>query len=362
MATITRGYTFGATEQVTNTKLHTLVDSATISSIGQGDFGSGVGLISRGTSAPSDSDQLWIDTSLTPPILRVNDGSNWVPVGEWNVLTNKSGQSMSVGHVVIIDTDNSESVEFTSSAGSNLFRGISMATIANNSSGVFISKGYVPVVTLEISASAGCGLRTSTATGKAEPVAFTSSGVWGVVTTPGTASAGAYLWGTPVTSFTPSASNALAGSMVQMIKAIDNNSATGTGTIDWDDSIPQNTEGTQFLSAGITPFSATNRLIIEVITYLSNDATAANHIVSALFQDSNANALAAGVFSKSTLNDLCYPVKIFHEMAAGTKASSAFKVRCGGNSASKTTFNGESTNRKLGGVLNSAITIYEIKV
>ena len=29
---ITKGYTFGATELVTNTKLHTLVDSATISS------------------------------------------------------------------------------------------------------------------------------------------------------------------------------------------------------------------------------------------------------------------------------------------------------------------------------------------
>jgi len=30
MATIVKGYTFGATELVTNTKLHSLVDSATI--------------------------------------------------------------------------------------------------------------------------------------------------------------------------------------------------------------------------------------------------------------------------------------------------------------------------------------------
>ncbi|KYK25699.1 hypothetical protein AYK26_07725 [Euryarchaeota archaeon SM23-78] len=30
MASVTKGYTFGATEQVTNTKLHTLVDSSTI--------------------------------------------------------------------------------------------------------------------------------------------------------------------------------------------------------------------------------------------------------------------------------------------------------------------------------------------
>jgi len=32
-ATITKGYTFGATELTTNDKLHTLVDSATISGI-----------------------------------------------------------------------------------------------------------------------------------------------------------------------------------------------------------------------------------------------------------------------------------------------------------------------------------------
>lgn len=41
MATITRGYTFGATETVTNTKLHSLVDSATISGIVAADIASG---------------------------------------------------------------------------------------------------------------------------------------------------------------------------------------------------------------------------------------------------------------------------------------------------------------------------------
>jgi len=32
-ATITKGYTFGASEYVTNTKIHTAIDSATISGI-----------------------------------------------------------------------------------------------------------------------------------------------------------------------------------------------------------------------------------------------------------------------------------------------------------------------------------------
>ena len=38
MATITKGYTFGATETVTNAKLHTLVDSATITGIVNADI------------------------------------------------------------------------------------------------------------------------------------------------------------------------------------------------------------------------------------------------------------------------------------------------------------------------------------
>jgi len=41
MATLSKGYTFGATEQVTAAKLHTLVDSATISGIVAADITSG---------------------------------------------------------------------------------------------------------------------------------------------------------------------------------------------------------------------------------------------------------------------------------------------------------------------------------
>ena len=40
MATITKGQTFGSTEQITNTKLHALVDSATISAIVNADIDS----------------------------------------------------------------------------------------------------------------------------------------------------------------------------------------------------------------------------------------------------------------------------------------------------------------------------------
>jgi len=43
-ATLTRGYTFGATEQVTATKLHTLIDSATIAGIVNSEIAAGAGI------------------------------------------------------------------------------------------------------------------------------------------------------------------------------------------------------------------------------------------------------------------------------------------------------------------------------
>jgi len=45
IATISRGYSFGATEQVTNAKLHALVDSATISGIVNADIDASAGIV-----------------------------------------------------------------------------------------------------------------------------------------------------------------------------------------------------------------------------------------------------------------------------------------------------------------------------
>lgn len=194
MATLTRGYTFGATEQVTNSKLHSLVDSATLSAIVQADLTAGLGLVTRATSAPSDTDQLWIDTSTTPATLKVSDGSNWLLVGTHAILTNRTGQTTSVGQVCVIDTSNSSSFKFTSTEGDLGFAGVTIEAIANLSSQDLAINGFVTVL-LETSASAGCFLRTSTATGKAVQVASGNAGTFAQVVASGSSSAVARLFG-----------------------------------------------------------------------------------------------------------------------------------------------------------------------
>ena len=58
MANFTRGQTFGATEQVTNTKLHALVDSATISSIVNADIDASAAIVDTKLAAISSANKV----------------------------------------------------------------------------------------------------------------------------------------------------------------------------------------------------------------------------------------------------------------------------------------------------------------
>lgn len=132
-------------------------------------------------------------------------------------------------------------------------------------------------------------------------------------------------------------------------------SSLGTTTIPIDDTIPQNTEGTEFMTLAITPASATNILKIEVVAF--GAPASAQWVIAALFQDSTANALASG-FHYSSTGDGGVGIKFSYEMVAGTTSATTFKVRIGASSGNYR-FNGNASSRLLGGVLASSITITE---
>jgi hypothetical protein len=134
--------------------------------------------------------------------------------------------------------------------------------------------------------------------------------------------------------------------------------ATGTTSIPFDDTIPQNTEGDQYMSLSITPKSATNKLVIEVVFNYSH--TTVDVITAALFQDTAVNALAAaGVWGPATSN-LPAQITLRHVMTSGTTSATTFKVRAGPNSSGTLTFNGVSGARKMGGAMASSIVISEM--
>lgn len=148
------------------------------------------------------------------------------------------------------------------------------------------------------------------------------------------------------------------GSLVQSVSGSSSAVATGTTTIPFDDTIPQSTEGDQYLSVAITPKSTTNTLIIQVTMMLSNSVL--NDLSVALFQDATANALAA---TNQTISaGFVTTMNLQFKVAAGTTSATTFKVRAGGSGAGSTTLNGVGgTTRRFGGVASSIITILEYK-
>lgn len=134
--------------------------------------------------------------------------------------------------------------------------------------------------------------------------------------------------------------------------------STGTTLMIRDDTIPQNTEGNEYMTLAHTPKSTTNILLIQVTLFLSSSV--ANNIVAALFQDSTANALATAE-SNISAGTAITSISLSYKMTAGTTSSTTFKVRAGGTVAGTTTFNGSGSSRLYGTSPKSSILITEYK-
>ena len=149
-----------------------------------------------------------------------------------------------------------------------------------------------------------------------------------------------------------------AGAVLQVATSATGALATGTTTIPFDDTIPQITEGTEFMTLAITPLSANNTLIIQVtlqVAFSGSDWTTV-----ALFQNTTTNALAATTANIQAGYGL--PQTFTYKMTAGTTSSTTFRVRAGAGSAGTVTVNGTASARRFGGVLASTMTIYEVAV
>ena len=135
--------------------------------------------------------------------------------------------------------------------------------------------------------------------------------------------------------------------------------ATGTTVTPTDDTIPQITEGTEFMTQAITPTSAVNMLTILHIGNYSFNA-AANFVVH-LHQDATADALAA-FLDRADAASASFIGTLRYQMRAGTVSSTTFRIRVGESGAGTVTFNGFAGARKLGGVMASFLEVREVMV
>jgi len=161
-------------------------------------------------------------------------------------------------------------------------------------------------------------------------------------------------------NFGVAASQLPAGTVIQRVNTQTGAVATGTTVLPLDDTIPQNTEGDEYMTLAITPTNSSNILYIDVVLNAATTVGAASQFGVALFQDSTAGALAACSHGAIDAGQMMH-ITFRHKMTAGTTSATTFKVRAGGNGAGTTTFNGRSSGRLFGGVMASSITITEIK-
>ncbi len=135
-------------------------------------------------------------------------------------------------------------------------------------------------------------------------------------------------------------------------------SATGTTLVPWDDTIPQITEGDQYLTATITPKRTTSQVIIRVVFNYAHST--ADQITLALFQGATTGAIAAAS-NWASAGGNPQQITLTHRISTiGTLSATTFTVRAGPNAGGTLTFNGAGGARKLGGVNASSITIEEV--
>jgi hypothetical protein len=172
-------------------------------------------------------------------------------------------------------------------------------------------------------------------------------------------SAGAVDWLTAGTGLSISGTtitNTGSSEVVQRVYTSTAAVATGTTTVPLDDTIPQNTEGTEFITLAITPSNASNILEIRVTAFVS--ASTLCTPIGALFQDSTAGALSATGFTVHAAGYIS-PLTLVYTMVAGTTSATTFKFRIGPNVAATVTLNGVAGARDFGGVCSTTMSITE---
>ncbi len=149
----------------------------------------------------------------------------------------------------------------------------------------------------------------------------------------------------------------LPGQVVQTVRNDTGAVATGTTVMPFDDTIPQITEGNQYMTQAITPSNAANVLAVDLLAQLSLvSAQVSGH---ALFQDAVANALKAGNFN-SPVGTGMFAFNLSMRILSSLVVSTTFRYRSGANAANTTSFNGSSAVRIYGGVGNSFMQVQEI--
>lgn len=134
--------------------------------------------------------------------------------------------------------------------------------------------------------------------------------------------------------------------------------STAANQIPADDTIPQNTEGTELITVAITPKFSSSKMRITVSGF--GTMNGAGGMMAALFRDSTANAIYATETDVDSSN-FRRTVAFEHIIDASSTSATTLKLRVGPNNTQIMYVNGTTTARLFGGVATWRMTVEELR-
>jgi len=149
------------------------------------------------------------------------------------------------------------------------------------------------------------------------------------------------------------------GTVLQTVYAEDDTYQTATGQIPYDDTLPTSTEGTEILTASITPTSATSKVLVRCCVPMTTMSTARG-AAWALFHSTTCIQFAVGnMYTAANTTDSPVHLEVMHSPAS--TSAQTYSLRVGPAFAADTVrLNGDSA-RKYGGACKITLVLQEIK-
>lgn len=162
-----------------------------------------------------------------------------------------------------------------------------------------------------------------------------------------------------VTDYVPTIVNA---SLVEVGRKSSSSSTydSSTSVIPWDNTIPQITEGKEFLTISYTPKYADSFLVVSVSVALQ-DVTGGQYFVGCIYESGTANALAAGAdYSVGSGGAGQFTLQT-DPIASGSILARTYTFRYGPHFSSTAYINGIFGGARFGGVSKTHLTVVEYR-
>lgn len=297
----------------------------------------------KGSTAPSyaEAGMVWLDDAATPWVMKVHDGADWIKMADVNASTNAITPYLGTAALKLLN--------YASDTGAaNAYALSPVPAIGAYTAGHIVifkpTNANTGASTLAISSLSATAIKMPDGTDVGAGV-MKSSGVYLLVYN-----------GTTFTLLNPTLSGA--GAIIDRAYASYSTNTALSIAIPCDNSIPQKTEGTEILSASITPKSATSRIRVRFSGF--GGSSGAINMAAALFIDTAADAVQA-ICAYNTSSSTSTSLGFEYEYVPGDTSSHTYKIRVGSDS-SLMRMNGNSSSRYFGGAAAATLVIEEIAV